>query len=162
MRMSAMTAQPAALNERRRLLEKMFAESYTTYIQRCCAQYALDHGPVISTYAKLVFGGADPPHAAQSALWVHGVYDEDEDMKVPGRKRERIFCEVEEFEKHGDGRKPTMCVMVTCTKCGHQTESYGTHERSVRRCMALMAQECPNYESNYYHTEREDDGENYL
>jgi hypothetical protein len=106
----------------------------------------------------MVFGGAQPPDAAKHAMWVHGVFDEKEDMKVPGRKRERIECDLEEVRKDG---KPS--VMVTCGKCGHQTESYGTHERSIRRCMALLAQECPNYESNYYSLEKDDDdGENYL
>lgn len=157
-----MTAQPAASSERRRLLEKVFAESYTDYIQRCCAQYELDPSPAISTYTLLVFNGAEPPDAAQSAMWVHGVYDTDEDMKVPGRKRERIECDLVKFDKRTDG-KSIPSVMVTCSKCGHQTESYGTHERSIRRCMALLAQECPNYESNYYTLEKDDDdGENYL
>lgn len=151
-----------SVHDKRELLTPLPGETAKQFVTRSCEFYREDPQPVLSTCAKLLFGGTPPLEAAVEAMWVHGIHDTREDMKMPGKQRERIFCEVEEFEKHGDGRKPIMCVMVTCTKCGHQTESYGTHERSVRRCMALMAQECPNYESNYYHTEREDDGENYL
>jgi hypothetical protein len=41
-------------------------------------------------------------------------------------------------------------VSVTCSECGHETESYGTGAASVRRCLALLREECPREESNYY------------
>jgi hypothetical protein len=153
-----MTALRVVSSEpRRRLLEKLWDESYTTYITRCCTQHTLDAAPVISTYALLVFGGAEPPDAAKHAMWVHNVYDEQEDMKVPGQRKKRVACTIDETRLQGK-----QGVVVTCGECGHQTESWGTGERSVRRCLALMGQECPKDEANYYHTEREDDGENYL
>ena len=45
-------------------------------------------------------------------------------------------------------------VTATCTRCGHETESYGTSDASVRRCLALMRGECPEGEglgSEYYY-----------
>lgn len=44
-------------------------------------------------------------------------------------------------------------------KCGvsfrHETQSFGTSEASVRRCLALMREECPNGENNFYIAEDE-------
>lgn len=34
-------------------------------------------------------------------------------------------------------------VVVTCSRCGHATESCGTGDSSIRRCLALMREECP-------------------
>ena len=34
--------------------------------------------------------------------------------------------------------------------CQHTTESFGTGEKSVKRCLVLMRQECPEGEENFY------------
>lgn len=44
-------------------------------------------------------------------------------------------------------------VEVTCNRCGHVTESFGTGSDSIRRCLALMQEECPRGESNWYQEE---------
>jgi len=49
-------------------------------------------------------------------------------------------------------------VKLTCSNCGHETFSYGTSERSVRRCIALMSEQCPEGEKNYYVSEDDDGG----
>jgi hypothetical protein len=41
-------------------------------------------------------------------------------------------------------------VEATCTECGHCVESYGTSERSIKRCLVLMRRECPRREANFY------------
>lgn len=41
-------------------------------------------------------------------------------------------------------------VTAECGKCGHTTESFGTGEGSRRRCLALMRDECPSGERNFY------------
>lgn len=64
----------------------------------------------------------------------------------------RVHCEVEEEMLSGD-YSDVEGVRVTCSRCGHEVESYGTGEASVRRCLALMREECPNKESNYYTAE---------
>lgn len=41
-------------------------------------------------------------------------------------------------------------VEVTCDRCGHSEESYGTDEPSLRRCAHLLRENCPRAESNFY------------
>lgn len=61
----------------------------------------------------------------------------------------RVDCDVNEIELDGDfGTIPSVC--ATCRRCGHETESYGTHEDSIRRCLVLMREECPKLEHNWY------------
>jgi hypothetical protein len=68
----------------------------------------------------------------------------DEDGCVgEGPLRHRIV------ELEGD-YTPVESVCGTCRRCGHETESYGTSDASVRRCVALLREECPNGEHNYY------------
>jgi|TARA_R100001440_G_scaffold8811_2_gene16653 hypothetical protein len=39
---------------------------------------------------------------------------------------------------------------ATCTKCGNQTESYGSGDVSTKRCFVLMSMSCPRAEKNFY------------
>jgi hypothetical protein len=39
---------------------------------------------------------------------------------------------------------------ASCSRCGHETESFGSSERSIERCLALMREECPAGEMNFY------------
>jgi hypothetical protein len=48
-------------------------------------------------------------------------------------------------------------VSACCSRCGHETESYGTSDRSVRRCLVLMREECPEGENNFYTSDDGDD-----
>lgn len=61
----------------------------------------------------------------------------------------KIECYIEEVELDGD-YGPVNGVCATCSRCDHQTESFGTSESSIRRCLALMREECPRGEENYY------------
>ncbi len=54
-------------------------------------------------------------------------------------------CTVTEVEIDG---KPA--VRAECTYCEHVTESMGTGEASRKRCLALMREECPEDEENFY------------
>ncbi len=63
----------------------------------------------------------------------------------------RVGCDIEETELWSDDANrdiPGVC--ATCQQCGNTTESFGTSESSVRRCLALMREECPEGEENYY------------
>lgn len=60
-----------------------------------------------------------------------------------------IYCDVSEIELEGD-YGPVDSVMVTCSKCGHETESFGTGQRSIDRCLVLLSEECPLDERNFY------------
>ncbi|MDE0359834.1 MAG: hypothetical protein OXI74_01565 [Rhodospirillaceae bacterium] len=41
-------------------------------------------------------------------------------------------------------------VEVTCSRCDHSEQSYGTDERSVKRSAILLRENCPLGENNYY------------
>lgn len=70
----------------------------------------------------------------------------------------RVQCDVEEVTLEGDYDysysydydNSVDGVQVTCSRCGHYTESYGTEERSVSRSLALLREECPRGEKNFY------------
>jgi hypothetical protein len=65
-----------------------------------------------------------------------------EDLRV-------IDCEIEETELEGVyGMVPR--VRARCSRCGHETETFGTGETSIMRCLALMREECPAEETNLY------------
>jgi hypothetical protein len=73
------------------------------------------------------------------------------DRKPRWRKQmTRVQCDVSEVDLPGDYRDDVPGVRATCTRCGHETESYGTDGPSVRRCLALMREECPHGEQNFY------------
>jgi hypothetical protein len=61
----------------------------------------------------------------------------------------RVLADVEQTEMEGEyGPVDGMC--ATCRRCGYQTESFGTSEGSINRCLALMREECPEGENNFY------------
>jgi len=61
----------------------------------------------------------------------------------------RISVGVEEVTLQGDYGE-VAGVSAKCSKCGHETESFGTEEKSYKRCLALMREECPQDENNFY------------
>lgn len=64
----------------------------------------------------------------------------------------KVTCEVEFTSRENDNGFPQDCVVVTCTECEHSEQSWGHGDRSVRRCLALMSENCPNAEDdrNFY------------
>jgi hypothetical protein len=61
----------------------------------------------------------------------------------------RVLCNVDETTLEGDyGDVDGVC--ATCTKCGHETESFGTSDASIKRCLVLMREECPRGDNNFY------------
>jgi hypothetical protein len=61
----------------------------------------------------------------------------------------KVSCEIEETELEGDyGTVAGVC--ARCSRCGHETESGGTSESSMKRCLVLMREECPRGETNFY------------
>lgn len=69
-------------------------------------------------------------------------------------KRETVECEVEFIgdmkDKRGNNRDG---VRVACTKCGHYVDSFGQGENSVKRSLAMLCEECPRGEENWYREE---------
>jgi len=74
--------------------------------------------------------------------------------------RQTIDCEVDYVDLIGKHGRPVPGVKVTCPECGHSTESFGTKAASVRRCLVMLREECPEGENNYYVAEEaeQDDG----
>jgi hypothetical protein len=62
----------------------------------------------------------------------------------------KIECEIEEVLLENDHGLEIESIRATCSKCGHIVESFGTSGRSVKRCLVLMKEECPEGEENYY------------
>jgi hypothetical protein len=67
-------------------------------------------------------------------------------MEVP------VTIDEGEIEDDHGGLRPG--IIAECTRCGHTTQSFGTSERSVGRCLALMREQCPEDEKNYYVEEK--------
>lgn len=41
-------------------------------------------------------------------------------------------------------------VIAACTECKHETQSKGETDRSRRRCLALMREQCPEGKEYFY------------
>jgi len=68
----------------------------------------------------------------------------------------RIECVIEhDVDVEADDGRIVNGVMATCTCCDTVTKAFGTSEASVRRCLALMREECPEGENAFYYA---DDG----
>jgi hypothetical protein len=62
----------------------------------------------------------------------------------------RVECEINIVMLEDESGRPVKGVRARCTSCGHETESFGDHHRSIQRCLALMREECPMGEKNWY------------
>lgn len=70
---------------------------------------------------------------------------------------EKVECDVEYETLENDEGRMIDGVVVSCSLCGHTVESFGRSGRSIRRCLALLSEECPEGVSNYYTAEGSDD-----
>ena len=61
-----------------------------------------------------------------------------------------VEVDIKEVEIENEDGREQEGVCATCSLCDHETESFGTGDASRRRCLALMREECPMGESNYY------------
>ena len=62
----------------------------------------------------------------------------------------KIDCQVDEIEMENDEGRTIAGVGVTCSECGHTTESFGTGSKSIARCLVMLREECPEMEENFY------------
>lgn len=67
----------------------------------------------------------------------------------------RVPCETSAETRENDDGVEVDGISATCTRCDHETFSFGTSDASVRRCLVLMREECPKNETNFY-TDAED------
>jgi hypothetical protein len=58
---------------------------------------------------------------------------------------------VDIFEEELDGDYSTVPgLRLICERCGHEVEVFGTDDRSARRGAAMLNEECPRGENNFY------------
>lgn len=68
----------------------------------------------------------------------------------------RVACEIEHMTDITERGYEADCVYAVCTQCGNQTKSWGAGAASVKRCLALMREECEQGERNFYYDEIDD------
>lgn len=66
----------------------------------------------------------------------------------------KVQCEIIQEEIENDEGHLVDGISAECERCGHCTESFGTSSASIRRCLVLMREECPNGENNFYESEK--------
>ena len=62
----------------------------------------------------------------------------------------KVKCDIYYTSEINDRGFDTDCVVLCCQKCDHETQSWGHGDASVKRCLALMNEECPLDENNFY------------
>lgn len=62
----------------------------------------------------------------------------------------KVTCEISYIELDNEEGYPVDSVSAQCTRCDHETESFGQGENSIKRCLVLMRDECPKGERNFY------------
>ena len=62
----------------------------------------------------------------------------------------KISCDIDYGEVENEEGFMTPTTTATCSRCHHETESYGDSDRSVRRCLVMLYEECPRSEDNFY------------
>lgn len=62
----------------------------------------------------------------------------------------KVSCSIDFIDLENDDGREVEGVSATCERCGHSTESFGTGPASVRRCLVLLREECPEGEANFY------------
>jgi hypothetical protein len=61
----------------------------------------------------------------------------------------KVEVTIDEDELEGD-HGWVRGLRVTCERCGHSVEVFGTTDASARRGAAMLREECPEGEENYY------------
>ena len=62
----------------------------------------------------------------------------------------RVLCQVGYVELESESGYMVDGVEVTCSRCQHSIESFGTGPESIRRSCAILSEECPRSEKNLY------------
>ena len=65
----------------------------------------------------------------------------------------RVAVEIEEVVLQSEEGHDIDGIVARCSRCGHETESFGTSDKSIKRCLVLLREECPKDENNFYESE---------
>lgn len=66
------------------------------------------------------------------------------------RERNEVQCRIEQVMIESESGRFVEGTRATCLACDHSAESFGRTDRSVRRCLAMLHEECPLGENNFY------------
>lgn len=69
----------------------------------------------------------------------------------------KVLCELQHIMLTNDKGLQIDSVRVSCSRCGYETETYGRGENSIMRCVAMLHDECPEEEDNFYEIDDESD-----
>lgn len=70
---------------------------------------------------------------------------------------DKVECDVD-YDTIENGKGGTQDgVRVTCGRCSHTTESFGTSVKSIKRCLVMLREGCPRGEENFYTCEETED-----
>jgi hypothetical protein len=61
----------------------------------------------------------------------------------------RVTCQIGYGSEENDSGIDVECTYATCPMCGNQTMSFGIHDASIKRCLALMNESCPGGHNNF-------------
>jgi hypothetical protein len=73
----------------------------------------------------------------------------------------KVQVDVEEVELENDCGVMIEGIKVTCGRCGHEVEVFGTSDASVKRGCVMLRDECPRGERNFYVGVALDDSHNF-
>lgn len=62
----------------------------------------------------------------------------------------RVLVTVDRTTLQNDRGYDIEGIVVTCDRCDHVVEVFGTGEPSIRRGCAMLREECPEDEENFY------------
>jgi len=62
----------------------------------------------------------------------------------------KVECEVTEIKKENDRGVEQDAVCVQCGRCDHEVEVFGVGDKSIKRGLATLREECPESEENFY------------
>lgn len=62
----------------------------------------------------------------------------------------RVTASIEETDLESDTGATIPGLIVTCHRCGHSVEVYGTEAVSARRGGVMLREECPEGAHNFY------------
>ena len=59
-------------------------------------------------------------------------------------------CDVEDEDPQTGVKRDVEGVCITCSRCNQETVAFGTGEKSIKRALASLRDDCPNNEENFY------------
>ena len=72
------------------------------------------------------------------------------------QRKTPVVCVIDYTYRENEREFDQECVVAECSACGHTEQSWGHGDKSVRRCLVLMGQNCPRNADNFYILERDE------